>query len=124
MGDFSELIAALLPCMWGYSELGQRLADKPDPAEERYAGWIEMYSGPQFAQLAGWCREVCDQAADEAGEDGRTRMREAFLASSRHELAFFEQAWRHRPCDDVGLASRGATAVKFADVPHMKKGGA
>ena len=105
LGDFSELVAALLPCMWGYSELGQRLADNPGPAEERYARWIEMYSGPEFAQLAGWCREVCDEVADGAGEDGGTRMREAFLASSRHELAFFEQAWRHRLSDDFRLAT-------------------
>jgi len=105
LSDFAELIAALLPCMWGYSELGKRLADKPAPAEERYARWIEMCSDQEFAQLAGWCREVCDQAADGAAQDGRTRMREAFLASSRHELAFFEQAWRHRPSDDLRLAT-------------------
>ena len=105
LGDFAELIAALLPCMWGYSELGQRLAHDPRPADERYARWIEMYSGAQFARLAGWCREVCDEAADGAGEDERTRMREAFLVSSRHELEFFEQAWRHRPSDDSRIAS-------------------
>ena len=99
LGDFSELIAALLPCMWGYSELGQRLADKPDPAEERYAGWIEMYSGQEFAQLASWCREVCDEAADGAGEAGRKRMQDAFLSSSSHELEFWEQAWRNHPSD-------------------------
>ena len=111
LGDFHGLIAALLPCMWGYSELGRRLADSPGPAEERYARWIEMYSGPQFAQLAGWCREVCDQAVDGVGEAGRTRLRAAFLASSRHELAFVEQAWRHRPCDGVAPRVGGATAV-------------
>jgi len=105
LGDFSELIAALLPCMWGYSELGHRLAQHPGPPDERYARWIEMYSGQEFAQLAGWCREVCDEAGGAAGEDGRTRMREAFLVSSRHELAFFEQAWRHRTSADVRLAS-------------------
>ena len=99
LGDFAELIAALLPCMWGYSELGQRLAHNPRPAEERYARWIEMYSGQEFAQLADWCREVCDEAADGAGEGGRTRMRDAFLASSRYELEFWEQAWRYHPCD-------------------------
>ena len=26
LGDSGELVAALLPCMWGYSELGQGLA--------------------------------------------------------------------------------------------------
>ena len=97
LGDFAELVAALLPCMWGYSELGQRLAQQPPPPEPRYARWIEMYSGEEFARLAGWCREVCDEAAAGAAEDGRQRMREAFLASSRHELDFWEQAWRYTP---------------------------
>ena len=31
LGDFGELVAALLPCMWGYSELGQRLAQAQPP---------------------------------------------------------------------------------------------
>jgi thiaminase/transcriptional activator TenA len=97
LGDFGELVAALLPCMWGYSELGQRLAQRPRPPDERYARWIEMYSGKEFATLAGWCRNVCDQTAADAGEAGRRRMREAFLASSRHELEFWEQAWRYAP---------------------------
>ena len=97
LGDFAELVAALLPCMWGYSELGQRLARGQPPAARRYSRWIEMYSGEEFARLAGWCREVCDEAAAGAAEDGRQRMREAFLASSRHELDFWEQAWRYTP---------------------------
>jgi thiaminase/transcriptional activator TenA len=94
LGDFAELVAALLPCMWGYSELGQRLASGPRPTDQRHARWIEMYSGEDFAELARWCRELCDELADGAGETTRGRMREAFLASSRHELDFWEQAWR------------------------------
>ena len=94
LGDFGELVAALLPCMWGYSELGQRLAHDPRPTDERYAQWIEMYAAEEFAQPARWCREVCDQAAAGAGEEARGRMQEAFLASSRHELEFWEAAWR------------------------------
>ena len=94
LGDFAELIAALLPCVWGYSELGQRLASGSRPTDQRHARWIEMYSGKDFAELARWCRELCDELADGAGETTRGRMREAFLASSRHELDFWEQAWR------------------------------
>ena len=26
LGDFAELVAAVLPCMWSYSEIGSRLA--------------------------------------------------------------------------------------------------
>ena len=92
--DFAELVAALLPCVWGYSELGQRLAQQPRPTEERYARRIAMYSSEQFAELARWCRELCDEAAADTGNSTRTRMREAFIASSRYELDFWESAWR------------------------------
>ena len=44
LSDFSVLIAALLPCMWGYSELGQRLAQTQLRAEGRYSQRIEMYA--------------------------------------------------------------------------------
>jgi thiaminase/transcriptional activator TenA len=94
LGDFAELVAALLPCMWGYSELGQRLAQGRRPANERYARWIAMYSSEEFARLAQWCRELCDEIADGAGTQTRGRMQEAFVASSRHELDFWEAAWR------------------------------
>jgi thiaminase/transcriptional activator TenA len=94
LGDFGELIAALLPCMWGYSEVGQRLAESEPRAADRYRRWIEMYSGEEFAAQARWCREVCDEAATGLAEAGRGRMRDAFLTSSRYELDFFDQAWR------------------------------
>lgn len=97
LGDFAELVAALLPCMWGYSEVGRRLAERGRPAEERYARWIEMYAGDEFAELAEWCRELTDRAAAETAGEGRERMRAAFLASSRYELAFWEMAWREEP---------------------------
>ena len=48
LGDFGELVAALLPCMWGYSELGQRLAQGPRPTDERCARWIDMYASDEF----------------------------------------------------------------------------
>ena len=97
LGDFGELVAALLPCMWTYSELGQRLAQGPGPNDGRYARWIEMYSGEEFATLARWFREVCDEVAAGGGEESRGRMQEAFLASSRYELDFWESAWRATP---------------------------
>jgi thiaminase/transcriptional activator TenA len=88
-GDFAELVAALLPCMWGYSELGLRLAERVRPADERYADWIEMYASDEFAELAAWCRDLTDRI--EGGD--RERMGRAFATSSRYELAFWEMAW-------------------------------
>ena len=96
LGDYAELVAALLPCMWGYSEVGQRLSRGSRPSDPRYAQWIEMYAGDEFAELAGWCREVCDEIALTAGAQVRDQMRTAFVASSRHELAFWDAAWAPR----------------------------
>jgi thiaminase/transcriptional activator TenA len=91
VGEFSELVAALLPCMWGYAEIGQRLAGRdPPPADPRYVRWIETYAAPEFAELAAWCRGLVDRVAAEAGEAGRERMRRAFLVCSEHELAFWD----------------------------------
>ncbi len=95
LGDFAELAAALLPCMWGYAEIGERLAQGPRPEHPLYSGWIDMYAGEDFQRLAVWCRELVDAAAAELERPGHDRMRQAFLASSRHELAFWESAWRH-----------------------------
>ena len=93
-GDYAELVAALLPCMWGFSEIGLTLAARGLPAEPRYAKWIRIYADPEFAALAAWCRELLDRLA--AGADGaaRRRMEEAFLTSSRYEYQFWEMAWR------------------------------
>lgn len=88
--DFAELTAALLPCMWGFNEIGLRLAERGRPADERCAKWIDIYADPEFTRLAGWCRELVDRLAEEVGQPVRERMREAFLVSSDYELAFWD----------------------------------
>ena len=94
VGDFRELVAALLPCMWGFAEVGTRLAARVSPNGSRYATWIAGYSSSEFVDLAGWCRTVFDAQAEGAKPGELERMREAFLVSSRYELAFWEMAWR------------------------------
>lgn len=93
IGDFAELAAALLPCMWGFSEIGCALKARGLPPEPRYAKWIEMYADPEFAALADWCRGLVDRLAEEAPPQTRRRMEEVFLTSSRYELAFWQMAW-------------------------------
>ena len=93
VGDFAEFAAALLPCMWGFCEVGETLAARGMPADPRYAKWIAMYSAPEFAELARWCRKLVDRLGADAPAGVRTKMEEAFVASSRYELAFWEMAW-------------------------------
>jgi thiaminase/transcriptional activator TenA len=91
--DFAELVGALLPCVWGYNEVGLRLAEHGRPADERYASWIQMYSSDEFAELAAWCREVTDEVGQGLAPAARQRVTDAFVTSSQYELAFWEMAW-------------------------------
>lgn len=91
LGDYAELVAALLPCMWGYHEIGSVLAQRGRPGNEPSASWIDEYAGAEFGALAAWCRQLTDTAA---GGGDRDRMTHAFVVASRHELAFWDASWR------------------------------
>jgi thiaminase (transcriptional activator TenA) len=92
--DFAELAAALLPCMWAFSEIGQRLATWPVPSDRRYAKWIAMYSSKEFAELAQWCRDLLDRVAEGLPERELQKLEAAFLTSSRYEWQFWEMSWK------------------------------
>jgi thiaminase/transcriptional activator TenA len=93
-GDYAELVAALLPCMWAFSEIGLRLAKLPAPPDPRYRKWIAMYSSAEFAELACWCRELMDQVASGLPEPQLRKLEQIFLTSSRYEFQFWEMSWK------------------------------
>ena len=94
LGDFGELAAAVLPCMWSYAEIGASLAGSA--TSDRYREWIDMYASAEFAELASWARSV----VDEVSGDG---MEAAFEASCAHEVAFWEAAFRAQSSKSSGL---------------------
>ena len=94
-GSTAELMAALLPCQWGYWEIGQDLAARGLPTKQPlYAEWIEMYSSPEYRDLAARLRSTFDRVAARASEDEQARLSDIFIASSRYEYAFWDAAWR------------------------------
>ncbi|XVQ86095.1 TenA family protein [Microbispora siamensis] len=82
--DYGEGLAALYPCMWGYSTLGRILAADP-PAEPRYRAWVDTYADPDFAALAARIAVMIDEAAPDPA-----RARELFVRGMEHELAFWD----------------------------------
>lgn len=92
-GSFGELVASLLPCQWGYWEIGDHLARRGEPkAAPLYCKWIRMYAAPEFAALARSIRELADRVGERAGADELAAMGEAYLASLRYEYLFWEMA--------------------------------
>ena len=93
-GSFGELVASLLPCQWGYWEIGQHLAAQGEPPEAPlYGQWIRMYTAPEFAQLANELRSLADRIAARSGPDEIAAMEEAYLTSLRFEHQFWEMAY-------------------------------
>lgn len=81
---YADGLAALYPCMWGYSTLGARLAEDP-PADPRYRRWIDTYADPGFAALTRRCAQMLDEAAPDPA-----RAEVLFREGMRHELSFWD----------------------------------
>jgi thiaminase/transcriptional activator TenA len=94
LGTFGDLVAALLPCMWGFNETGKRLAGDGLPDHEGYAEWIGTYAGEEFTELTKWCLDLTDEVARDAPPEARERYHELFLTSARYEYLFWDAAWR------------------------------
>lgn len=94
-GGTREILAALMPCQWGYWELGLELAEKYGIRQDNpYGQWIAAYSSPEFGELARWVRGDLDRLVEGAQGEELTRMEQDFRTSSRYELMFWEAAWQ------------------------------
>ena len=94
-GSFGELVASLMPCQWGYWEIGDHLARKGEPQHAPlYAQWIRMYTSKEFAALAQEIRAIADVVAEDAGPLQMEAMDQAYLTSLRFEHQFWEMAYK------------------------------
>ncbi len=92
-GDMLDLLAALLPCAWGYVYIARHLADGEAPADERYADWIAQYASDEFAEAADWLKNELNRLAVGVTTEKMTRLTELFVLSSRYEWQFWEMCW-------------------------------
>jgi thiaminase/transcriptional activator TenA len=93
-GTITDVVATLLPCQWGYSETGLYLSRTGDTSENnRYAGWINLYSAEDFTAFVGWLREFLDGLTAGIGERDMERLEEHFLTATRYEFLFWEMAY-------------------------------
>lgn len=86
-------LAAVLPCQWGYRDIGLHLKAKGLPEDERFAAWIEEYAGEEFGSLVDWAIEHINQLACDAGNREKARAKEVFVLSAEYEYRFWEMAW-------------------------------
>lgn len=94
-GTLVEAVAAVAPCPWLYTELGQHLQQQLGAVSDAhpYADWLRTYAAPGFVEYTNSLLERLQRFADAHDEAARTRAREAFAVSTRYEWMFWQQAW-------------------------------
>jgi thiaminase/transcriptional activator TenA len=92
-GDILDLLAALLPCTWGYVYLARALMKAGPPQDQRYADWIAQYASDEFAEALDWLRGELDRLSHPVPETKKNRLRRIFLRSVEYEWAFWEMCW-------------------------------
>lgn len=92
-GTLAELVAALLPCMWSYWEIGKELSEKPGAENEFYREWIEMYSSEEFGELATWCINLFDSLTEDKSDAELEKLEGIFLNTTRFEYMFWDMAY-------------------------------
>ncbi|MBV7434963.1 thiaminase II [Cardiobacteriaceae bacterium TAE3-ERU3] len=89
-GGLAELYAALLPCIYGYAEIGRELAAQPAVADNPYQAWIDMYSSDEFFASADASRQMFDDLAKDVSPTQAARLQHIFDTATRMEVAFWQ----------------------------------
>ncbi|MDQ0245502.1 thiaminase/transcriptional activator TenA [Bacillus fengqiuensis] len=93
-GTLAELVAALLPCMWSYWEIGKELSGIPGALDhELYGEWVKMYSSEEFGNLAQWCIDLFDDLTDGKREEELAELEDIFLNTTRFEYMFWDMSY-------------------------------
>jgi thiaminase/transcriptional activator TenA len=89
------IATAVLPCMWDYSDIGQRLAAQgAPPGQPLYGQWIQTYAAPEFGALATWLRQLLDDLTAHLSTSDKAPLIRLFLQSCRYEYLFWDMAYR------------------------------
>lgn len=85
-------LAAVLPCQWGYREIGRTLKANGLPDDVRYAAWIEEYADDAYGEFVDWIIATLNDFAESAGSATIDRTFEIFRLSSIYEYNFWTMA--------------------------------
>ena len=93
LGDYPEVVGAVLPCYWIYREVGKALLERGSP-NPRYHKWIDTYGGEDFGVLVEAVLDLTDRVCEDLNPSQKARVGEAFVVTSRYEWMFWDAAWR------------------------------
>lgn len=95
-GGLAEILAAIFPCAWTYSDYGKRLKEQyADKLEGNfYKTWIENYAGDEFAESFEWFYDALDALCANKTEAELEKITEIFVSSVEFEYLFWDMAYK------------------------------
>lgn len=86
-------LAAMLPCMWVYNEVGLHILRTAAVEGNPYREWIQEYGNDAFTAGVAQVLELADSYAAAAPEDIRERMTSAYIEATRFEYLFWDYGY-------------------------------
>ena len=89
--DIEYISCALLPCQWGYDEIGRRLDRKNQTLENSFhSRWIKAYNDVEYREITNWLINYVDSIQQKV--DNKLA-NEIFQESLEFEFLFWETSW-------------------------------
>jgi len=95
-GGLAEVLAAVFPCAWTYSDYGRRLkAQYADMLESNfYKSWIETYASDEFLNSFAWFFNALDSLVANMSDAQQEKIEEIFVSSVEFEYLFWDMAYK------------------------------
>jgi len=92
--DLPMAMAAMLPCMWVYNEVGKYILSIEQGGETNpYHEWISCYASPLMDEGVKNALELTNTLAEQESQERQEKMLEAFLIATEMEYTFWDQAY-------------------------------
>ena len=92
--SIDSIAISLLPCQWGYSEIGKGLFKKSslNPDTFHYK-WIESYNSQEYQEVTDWLITFVNSIGKNIDKDNVEIFSELFKRGIEFEIDFWESAW-------------------------------
>lgn len=92
--DLSLSMAAMLPCMWVYNEVGKYIMSIEENGQENpYHEWISCYSSEMMDEGVKNTITLVNEMAAKESPQRRAAMRNAFVTATELEWRFWDQVY-------------------------------
>ena len=92
--SIEQIAVSLLPCQWGYGEIGKKLSKNLNlsPKSFHYK-WIESYNSKEYQEVTDWLKIFVDDIGKKINQNQESLLSDIFKSGIEYEIKFWDSAW-------------------------------